>query len=190
MGLCAGFAGADFKPICWGKIGLVYQPRFIVHILFVNPTNYTYFPIAIALFFILRGVGGGVKPVFSLLPTQTHTDNRRHQKRALQQEANRPLAKLHGALKCKTTAGGRIKARLFARKARAMKRCKEDHMVGKTPASHALQPETTKPTPPRALSHSHLEILIIYPPVLNQKSGWKRDVKKKKKKEGSIGAHD
>lgn len=50
MGLCAGFAAADFKPICWGKIGLVYQPRFIVHILFVNPTNYVYFPIAIALY--------------------------------------------------------------------------------------------------------------------------------------------
>lgn len=40
MVLCAGFAVADFKPICGGKIGLVYHPSFIVHILFVNPTNY------------------------------------------------------------------------------------------------------------------------------------------------------
>lgn len=40
MGLCAGFAVADFKPICWGKIGLVYHPSFIVHIVFVNPSNY------------------------------------------------------------------------------------------------------------------------------------------------------
>ena len=42
MGLCAGFAVADFKPICGGKIGLVYRPSFIVHILFVNPTNYIF----------------------------------------------------------------------------------------------------------------------------------------------------
>lgn len=40
MRLCAGFAVADFKPICGEKIGLVYHPSFIVHILFVNPTNY------------------------------------------------------------------------------------------------------------------------------------------------------
>lgn len=40
MGLCVGFAVADFKPICWGKIGLVYHPSFIVHIVFVNPSNY------------------------------------------------------------------------------------------------------------------------------------------------------
>lgn len=40
MGLCAGFAVADFKPICGGKIGLVYHPSFIVCILFVNLTNY------------------------------------------------------------------------------------------------------------------------------------------------------
>lgn len=70
MGLCAGFAAADFKPICWGKIGLVYQPWFIVHILFVNPTNYVYFPIAIALYIYLFFFG---KPVFFLLPTQTQT---------------------------------------------------------------------------------------------------------------------
>lgn len=53
MGLCAGFAVADFKPICWRKIGLVYQPSFIVHILFVNPTNYIYFPIANCFFLFL-----------------------------------------------------------------------------------------------------------------------------------------
>lgn len=42
MSLCA----ADFKPVCRGKIGPLYQPSFIVHALFVNPTNYIYFPIA------------------------------------------------------------------------------------------------------------------------------------------------
>lgn len=42
MGLCAGFAVADFKHICGGKIGLVYHPSFIAHILFVNPTNYIF----------------------------------------------------------------------------------------------------------------------------------------------------
>ena len=41
-GLCAGFAVADFKSICGEKIGLVYHPSFIVHILFVNPTNYIF----------------------------------------------------------------------------------------------------------------------------------------------------
>lgn len=63
MGLCAGFAVADFKPICWGKIGLVYQPSFIVHILFVNPTNYIYFPIAVCFFFF--------KTCFAHTDTQT-----------------------------------------------------------------------------------------------------------------------
>lgn len=32
---------ADLKPICGEKIGLIYHPLFIVHILFVNPTNYS-----------------------------------------------------------------------------------------------------------------------------------------------------
>lgn len=40
MGLYAGFAEADFKPMCGEKIGLVYHPSFMVHILFVRPTNY------------------------------------------------------------------------------------------------------------------------------------------------------
>lgn len=39
-------AAADFKAVCRGEIGLLYQPPFIVHTLFVNPTNYIYFPIA------------------------------------------------------------------------------------------------------------------------------------------------
>lgn len=42
LSLCA----AGFKPICRGKIGPLYQPSFIAHALFVNPTNYIYFPIA------------------------------------------------------------------------------------------------------------------------------------------------
>lgn len=71
MGLCAGFAAADFKPICWEKIGLVYQPRFIVHILFVNPTNYIYFPIAIALSLSLFFVN-----LFSLFCPHKRVDNR------------------------------------------------------------------------------------------------------------------
>lgn len=63
--LCAGSAAADFKAVCRGEIGLLYQPPFIVHTLFVNPTNYIYFPIATCfpLFF---------EPVFSLLLKQTH----------------------------------------------------------------------------------------------------------------------
>lgn len=42
MGLCASLAMADFRPICGEKICLVYHPSFIVHILFVNPTNYIF----------------------------------------------------------------------------------------------------------------------------------------------------
>lgn len=42
MGLCGSFSVADFKPIWEEKIGLAYQPLFIVHILFVNPTNYIF----------------------------------------------------------------------------------------------------------------------------------------------------
>lgn len=72
MGLCAGFAAADFKPICWGKIGLVYQPRFIVHILFVNPTNYIYFPIAIVLSLALSFFAN----LFSLFCPHKRADNR------------------------------------------------------------------------------------------------------------------
>lgn len=40
MGLCAGFAMADLKPICGEKIGLIYHPLFTVHFLFVNPKDY------------------------------------------------------------------------------------------------------------------------------------------------------
>lgn len=61
MGLCAGFAMADFKPICGGKIGLVYHPSFIAHILFVNPTNYIF----------SRCRPSFLSPSLSLLPTQT-----------------------------------------------------------------------------------------------------------------------
>lgn len=42
MGLCASLVVADFRPICGEKICLVYHPSFIVHILFVNPTNYIF----------------------------------------------------------------------------------------------------------------------------------------------------
>lgn len=41
-GLCAGFAMADFKPMCGERIGLVYHLLFIEHILFLNPTNYIF----------------------------------------------------------------------------------------------------------------------------------------------------
>lgn len=126
MGLCAGFALADFKPICWGKIGLVYQPRFIVHILFVNPTNYIYFPIAITLFFFW-------KPVFSLLPTQTH----RQQAKTKDNTAAR-VQQTSGVAALGNKMQDHTKGRLFARNARAMKRCEQDHMVWKTADSHTL----------------------------------------------------
>lgn len=45
------FAVADFKPVCWGKIGLVFiTPSFIVHIVFVNPTNYISPPVVVTSF--------------------------------------------------------------------------------------------------------------------------------------------
>lgn len=53
MGLCASLAVADFKPICWGKIGLVYHPSFIVNSVFANPTNYIFPPSLFSLLFSL-----------------------------------------------------------------------------------------------------------------------------------------
>lgn len=115
-GLCAGFAVADFKSICGEKIGLVYHPSFIVHILFVNPTNYIF---------------SRYRPsLFSLLPTQMHTDKRK-QKWLLQWKSN--TAVITGTVtvgyKMPTTVSTQTKGPLFTRRAMATEQLEEDHMM-------------------------------------------------------------
>lgn len=82
MGLCAGFGVADSKPICGGKIGLVYHPSFIAHIPFVYPTNYNFSCCRHSL-------------LFSLLPTQMHGNKSENQ---IQQAT---LAQSQRAMRCR-----------------------------------------------------------------------------------------
>lgn len=112
MGLCAGFAVADFKPICWGKIGLVYHPSFIVHIVFVNPTNY---------------ISPCCRHSFlSRLLSFAHTDT---QKQAKTKDI--AIVRIKYSYKMPTTVSTQTKEPLFTQKAMAMKQLEEDHMVEK-----------------------------------------------------------
>lgn len=129
MGLCAGFAVADFKPICGGKIGLVYHPSFIVHILFVNPRDY--------IFSCCRHSFLSCFPLF--LPTQMHT-NRRKQKWLLQWESNTAVdtGTVTVGYKTPTTVSTQTKGPLFTQKAMAAEQLEKDHMVQKTGDNHAV----------------------------------------------------
>lgn len=110
MGLCAGFAVADFKPICWGKIGLVYHPSFIMHIVFVNPTNC---------------VSPCCRHSFlSRLLSFAHTDT---QKQAKTKDI--AIVRIKYSYKMPTTVSTQTKEPLFTQKAMAMKQPEEDHMV-------------------------------------------------------------
>lgn len=119
MGLCAGFAVADFKPICWGKIGLVYHPSFIVHIVFVNPSNYIS-PCCCHSFLPL---------FFFFLPTQANR-SRQKQKALLQWESNTAVNTGTATVghKMPSAVSRQTKEPLFPRKATATR---EDHMLGK-----------------------------------------------------------
>lgn len=181
MGLCAGFAAADFKPICWGKIGLVYQPRFIVHILFVNPTNYIYFPIAIVLSLSLSFF---CQPVFSLLPTQTRRQQGKNERRRCSESPADLWHRCYRAIKRKTAGGTLNKGTALcsegeSREALARKIMWFDKQ------------QTVVPQSP-GLSRTHIQrFWSVHPPLLNQRSGCKQDEKKNKNKnKESLGADD
>lgn len=119
MGLCAGFAVADFKPICGGKIGLVYRPSFILHILFVNPTNY-----------IFPWCRHSLLPCFLSF---AHTDG-------LKKKVTATVRIKYGSqhwhtvtvgYKMPTTVSTQTKGPLFTQKATAVQQLEEDHMVKK-----------------------------------------------------------
>lgn len=107
MGLCAGFAVADFKPICGGKIGLVYRPSFILHILFVNPTNY-----------IFPWCRHSLLPCFLSF---AHTDGLKNKKWLLQWESNTAVntgTQSQWAIKCRPQSVHKQRGRSSHRKQR------------------------------------------------------------------------
>lgn len=112
MGLFAGFAVADLKPICGEKIGLIYHPLFIVHIPFVNPKLHSLFSLWL-----------------SLLPTHMHT--KQQSKYLLQWESNTAVntGTARVGSKMLITVGAQTKELLFHQKAMATEQLEEDHMV-------------------------------------------------------------
>lgn len=152
MGLCASLAVADFKPICWEKIGLVYHPSFIVHIVFANPTNYIFPPVT---FF---------SPVFPLLPTQTQAKTK-----------DTTTVRIEYSCKMPTTVSVQTKESLITQKALAMKQPEEDHMAlkrtGDNPAvtwnykTLFCFSSTFSLCLSLSFSHTHTKIMISCPPL-------------------------
>lgn len=133
MGLCAGCAVADFKPICRGKIGLVYHPSFIEHILFVNPTNYISF--CYRLFSLL---------FFFSLFAHTNAHKQPETKVTVSRQGESNTAVNIGTdtvgYKMQTTVSTQTKRPLFTQTAMAVEQLEKDHMVWKTVDNHAVTP--------------------------------------------------
>lgn len=136
MGLCAGFAMADLKPVCGEKIGLIYHPLFTVHILFVNPTDYIlscYHPSFLS----------GFPP-----PAHTHAHKTVKTKvfvNSENQTQQSTLAQSEWAIKWQLqSVHTQTKALLSTQKAMAMEQLEEDHMLQKHETIMLLHP-TTKP---------------------------------------------
>lgn len=173
MGLCAGFAAADFKPICWEKIGLVYQPWFIVHILVCKSHILHLFPNCnLFLFFLLLLFFCPHKHTRQRAEKNKTKDNTAERER----ESQTDLGIAEPGYKTPTTVGTVTKGRLFAPKARALKRWRKITWSENQADNGTPQQDTAKTLSSFSLTH-RLRSLNPPPPVSSQQSGCKHDEK-------------